>query len=88
MELINWTLPEKREKQTWSKQRITNISSMNECHNDRYDRYQFPGEKDRYQHSTGDQEKDEQVALRRTIKKKMKNALRRQERMITNHQAS
>ena len=54
----------------------------------RYDRYQFPGEKDCYQHSTGDQEKDEQVALRRTIKKKMKNALRRQERMITNHQAS
>ena len=32
MELINWTLREKREKQTWSKQRIANISSMNECH--------------------------------------------------------
>ena len=32
MELINWTLREKSEKQTWSKQRIANISSMNECH--------------------------------------------------------
>ena len=55
--------------------------------NSSQNRYQFPGEKNCCQRSTNDEEKDEQ-RFKKSIKKKMKNAFRRQEHLTTNHHVS
>ena len=58
---LHWTL-EKNYKQTWSKQEIAHISSVNECHE--------IDTSSRARKTVADQEKDEQRFYTKTIKKR------------------
>ena len=71
---------EKNDKQTWSKEEMAHISSMNECHKiDTSSRGRKTVDRSRKRWTTLLYEHDQE---------KMNNALRRQERMITNHHVS